>query len=115
MTCQTESNALIRASALLGAIPFDMLWFFVPSQPASGCSAMIFLVTKRCRRSRLIMHLERQSALDPVFIPPLTHPIQNGNKGFPSVCQTVFYLRRDLRILLSVYKPIGLQFLQGRA
>ncbi|EFE92638.1 hypothetical protein GCWU000341_00523 [Oribacterium sp. oral taxon 078 str. F0262] len=33
MTCQTESNALIRASALLGAISFDMLRVFVP-EPA---------------------------------------------------------------------------------
>ena len=72
VTCQAKTNALIRASALLGAIPFDMPRFFILSQPLSGCSAMIFLVTQRCRRSRLMMHLERQRAIRSCFYPP-TH------------------------------------------
>mgnify|MGYP001017401814 FL=1 len=58
---------LIRASALLGAVPFGMLWFFVLSSLASGCFDMIFVVMQRYNRSRLISLLERQRALP---IPP---------------------------------------------
>lgn len=71
VTCQAEiiheSNVLISISALLGAIPFGMLWFFVLSSLASGCFDMIFVVMQRYNRSRLISLLERQRALP---IPP---------------------------------------------
>ena len=71
VTCQAEiiheSNVLISVSALLGAIPFGMLWFFVLSSLASGCFDMIFVVMQRYNRSRLISLLERQRALP---IPP---------------------------------------------
>lgn len=85
VTCQAETNVLIRASALFGAVPFDMLWFFVLSQPASGCSAMIFLVTKRRRQSRLMTLLERQRAIRSCFYPP-THTSRPEWESEISLC-----------------------------
>ena len=50
----------------------------------------------------------------PMLLPPSTHLVKNGDKGLSALCQTVFHLRRYLRIFLPMDQTVGLQFFQRR-
>ena len=51
----------------------------------------------------------------PMFLPPGTHLVKDGDEGLSSLRQTIFHLRRDLRIFLPMDQTIGLQLFQRRA
>lgn len=51
----------------------------------------------------------------PVLLPPLAHAVEYRYQRFSALGKAVFDLRRNLRIFLSVYEPVGLELLERRA